>query len=107
MYRLEINKNLIPYKFNILLNNELFELRVDYNNKADLFTVSLYKDNVELCVGEPIIYGMPLFGDLQNRGNFPRVVITPIDESGESNAVTYDNLSTTVFLNVSVGDEVE
>lgn len=103
-YQLEINKDIIPYTFNVLLGDELYEMRVDYNNTADMFTVSLSKDGVQLCVGEPIIYGQPLFGDLVNRGDFPNVEITPFDDSGESNAVTYDNLSTTVFLNVTGGD---
>lgn len=101
---IEINKNLIPYKFNIALSNEIFEMRIDYNDTADLFTASLSKDGVELCVGEPIIYGKPLFGDLVNRGGFPTVTITPIDESGESKAVTYDNISRTVLLKVTGGE---
>lgn len=104
MYVLEINKDIIPYTFNISLQNEMFEMRIDYNNTADLFTVSLSKGGVTLCTGEPIIYGQPLFGDIANRGNFPKITITPIDESGENNAVTFDNLSKTVLLRVSGGD---
>lgn len=103
MYVIEINKDIIPYTFNIALSEELYEMRIDYNNTANLFTVSLSKNGVELCTGEPIIYGQPLFGDLANRGDFPKVTITPIDESGENTAVTYDNLSTTVLLSVTGG----
>lgn len=103
MYVIEINKDIIPYTFNIPLADELYEMRIDYNNTADLFTVSLSKGGVTLCTGEPIIYGQPLFGDLINRGNFPKVTITPIDESGESNAVTFDNLTRTVLMKVTGG----
>lgn len=103
MYVIEINKDIIPYTFNIALADELYEMRIDYNNTADLFTVSLSKGDVTLCTGEPIIYGKPLFSDLLNRGNFPKVTITPIDESGENNAVTFDNLSNTVLLKVTGG----
>ena len=105
MEYIEINKDIIPYTFNILLGDELFDIRVDYNDTADLFTISLSKDGVILCSGEPIIYGVPLFGDLKTRGNFPKITITPIDDSGENEAVTFDNLSSTVFL--VVGDENE
>lgn len=104
MYVIEINKDIIPYTFNILLSNELYEMRIDYNNTANLFTVSLSKDGVTLCTGEPVIYGQPLFGDIANRGNFPKVTITPFDESGENNAVTFDNLSNTVLLRVTGGE---
>lgn len=104
MYVIEINKDIIPYTFHILLNGEEYEFRIDYNNTANLFTVSLSKNGVELCVGEPIVYGIPLFNDLKTRGDFPTVSITPIDESGEHDAVTYDNLCTTVLLAVTGGE---
>lgn len=97
---IEINKDLIPYNFDILLNDDVYNMLVDYNNTADLFTVTLSKEGEVLCYCEPIIYGQPLFGDLVTRGNFPTVTITPIDESEESNTVTFDNLSRTVFLSV-------
>ena len=103
---INIEKDLIPYTFNISLFGELFEFRVDYNNTADLFTISLYKNGVELCASEPIIYGVPLFNDIVNRGDFPLVLIIPLDLNGETTAVTYDNLSSTVFLKV-FGDEDE
>lgn len=101
---INIHKDIIPYTFNILLDNELFEMRIDYNNSFDLFSVTLLKDGIELCAGEPIIYGQPLFGDFKNRGNFPNVTITPIDESSEFDSVTFDNLSRTVLLIVTAGE---
>lgn len=103
MYVIDINKDLVPYTFNIALDGVMYEFRIDYNNTADLFTVSLAKNGVTLCTAEPIVYGLPLFEDLKNRGNFPSVVIKPVDESGENNAVTFDNLSRTVLLQVSGG----
>ena len=106
MQILNINTSLVPYTFNILLNQELFEFRVDYNNTAGFFTVSLSKNGEVLCSGEPVIYGMPLFGDLKTRGNFPTVDITPMDESGAMDSVTFDNLSSLVLLKVTGGDMV-
>ena len=103
-YQIKIAKENIPYTFNILLSDEWYEFRIDYNNTANLFTVSLSKDDVELCVGEPIIYGMPLFNDLVTRGDFPKCTITPLDASGEMDSVTWDNLSSTVLLTVTGGE---
>lgn len=102
---LEINKNLIPYTFNIVLYGEQFSFRVDYNNTAHLFTVSASKNGVDLCTGEPLVYGVPLFRDLFTRGGFPLVVITPYDMSGRYDSVTYDNLSSTVQLYVELNDD--
>lgn len=107
MEHIFINKELIPYTFKIVLYNELFEFRIDYNKTADLFTVSVSKNDVQLCVGEPIVYGIPLFYDLFTRGEFPCVIITPIDPSGDFSAVTFDNLSSTVLLKVTYGGDDE
>lgn len=102
-YHIEINKEIIPYTFNISLAKQLYEMRIDYNNTANMFTVALSKDGEVLCSGEPIVYGVPLFDDLSTRDNFPAVVIIPLDESGETDTVTFDNLSNTVLL-LTVGE---
>lgn len=92
-----INKKLIPYSFNILLGDINFEMEINYNETADLFTAALYKDNKCICEGEPIIYGMELFKDIYDY-HFPAIKIVPLDEANENNTITYDNFSETVFL---------
>lgn len=104
MDTITINKDLIPYEFEILLADDLFKLRIDYNNTADLFTVSLYKDDELICV-EPIIYGIKLFQDTFQPDKYPALDIIPIDESGQITAVTFDNLCDTVLLKVDNGGE--
>lgn len=102
---LEIEKELLPYSCEILLADELFELHFNYNATADLFTVDLYKDGELICAGEPIVYGVPLWGDVYRAGDFPALDITPLDPSGESNTVTYDNLGETVLLIIDDSEE--
>lgn len=102
---LEIKKDLLPYRCEILLGAELFELHVKHNATADLFTIDLYKNGELVCAGEPIVYGIPLWSDVYRTGAFPAVDIIPLDPSGESNAVTYDNLGNTVLLIVDNGEE--
>ena len=94
---IEINKDLVPYQFNILLADEWFELYVDYNATADLFTVTIYKDDEMVCT-EPLILGVPLFNDVYQPERFPSVTLVPYGE-GE-NAITFENLGETVFLTV-------
>lgn len=101
---ISINKELIPYEFEILLADDLFKIRVDYNNSANLFTVTLSKDDEVICT-EPIIYGMPLFADVFQPDKYPAIEIIPLDESGQSNVVTFDNLCDTVLLIVDNGGE--
>lgn len=102
--RIEIKKSLIPYNFEIALPDELYSIDVFYNETADLFVIRLSKDGEVLCSGEPIIYGMPLFGDITN-SSFPKIEITPLDESKNFDKVTFDNLNDTVFLTVDYGDD--
>lgn len=96
--RILINKSLIPYSFDIMLADELFNLTVNYNEKHDFFTVALEKEGVMICEGEPIIYGSPLFGDIYKAGKYPCIDIIPLDESGERDTVTFKTLNESVFL---------
>lgn len=104
---LEIKKDLIPYECTILLAGEQFGMQFNYNATADLFTVDLYRDGELLCAGEPIVYGIPLWHDVRKADTFPALDIIPLDPSGESNAVTFDNLGETVLLIVDNGGDEE
>lgn len=104
--KIEIEKNQIPYKFEILLGAELFTIGVDYNQKYDLFTLSLEKDEEVISVAEPIIYGVPLWNNQKQPNVHPAVDIIPFDESGQETAITYDNFGVTTFLYIDNAEEV-
>ena len=101
---IKVDRDNIPYEYDITLSDENFRIGVEYNETAEFFTFRLSKLDeetgkyVEICAGEPIVYGMPLWNDVYRSGKFPALAIVPLDESGESNAVTYDNIEKTVFL---------
>ena len=103
--RIEINKNLIPYSFAITLGGEIFEIGVNYNEFADMFTLSLTKDRELICSGEPIVYGVPLFKDIYVSGKYPVIRIVPYDESNEKCTVTSENFNETVFLLIDNGSD--
>ena len=103
--RIIIEKSLIPYSFDILLGDELFTIGISYNKTHDFFTASLQKDDETICVGEPIIYGSPLFRDFYQAGVTPAIDIVAWDESGENKVVTFETLGETVFLTVDNQDE--
>ena len=71
--RIEIEKDQIPYSFDILLADEEFELGIYYNQRHDLFIIELIK-NEETLGYEPIIYGVPLFQDIFQE-NFPALLL--------------------------------
>ena len=98
--RLLVNKDLIPYNFNILLADELFNITIGYNEGHDFFTVALMKDDEMVCEGEPVVYGVPLFRDIYIVDKYPAIDIIPIDESGTQDTVTFENLGKNVFFTV-------
>ena len=102
---IEVDKELLPYNFNIVLAGEEFNMAFMYNKTADLFTCTLSKENEVLVYNEPVIYGVEMFADVYKSGLFPMLAIVPLDEAGNETAVTYENFGKTVFL--TIDDEPE
>ena len=95
---IKINKDLIPYNFDITLAGEVFNFRIDYNSTGRFFTVCLSKNGEIVCAGEPLIYGRPLWENVWRKGKYPQIDIVPYDDSGDRCKVTWSNLNETVFL---------
>ena len=94
---INIEKELIPYSFEIELGVELFQIGVEYNAVGDFFTLDLSKDDEILVRNENIVYGEPLFSKIYD-ARFPAPLIVPTDESGNETRVGWENLNKTVFL---------
>ncbi len=92
-----INKEQIPYQFELRLGAELFTFVIRNNDTYDFFTVDLFKNNKVLVYGEKVVYGVSLFSDVEDL-RFPVTLITPKDVSEQESHVTYENLGETVFL---------
>ncbi|MCG7318005.1 phage baseplate plug family protein [Brevibacillus laterosporus] len=101
---IEIEKEQIPYRFEIALPDTVFTFEVHWNSEYDFFTVDLERDGEVLATGNKIVYGVPLFSSSVN-DRFPRVEILPYDESGSTQVVTWATLSETVFLYVFEEEE--
>ena len=106
MEYIDIEKDLVPYRFEVDLDDELFTLEINYNPDYDFFTVDLEKDGEVLVVGEKIVYGTPLFADVWD-GRYPVQTILPWDESGLSSAVTWETLGVTCFLFTPTEEDLE
>ena len=102
---IEIEKELLPYNFDIALAGEEFNMSMDYNKAADLFTCTLSKDGEVVVYNEPLIYGVELFADVYRADYFPAISIVPLDEAGIETAITYENFCKTVFL--TIDDQLE
>lgn len=93
-----------PYSYDVSFGASYFTLTFKYNEACDLFTCTLSKGDNVLVYDEPIVYGKPLFSDIYIAGDFPAVNIVPLDPSGESKAITYDNFLVNVQLYIDNGE---
>lgn len=105
MEYIEIDKDLIPYRFDITLKEETYTFDVNYNYLKDYFTIDLFKNGEIIVLGEKLIYGKPLFLSAQYR-DIPKVEIIPLDLSNQTERITFENLNNEVFLYI-VGDNNE
>lgn len=104
--RIPVNKDLIPYQFDIELAGEVFNLRFDYNALHDFYTVTLSKSGKVVAYNSPLIYGQPLFAEAwQNNGKFPACDIIPLDLSDEADVVNAETFQEKVFLWIDNGKE--
>lgn len=97
MNYININKDLIPYTFDITLEGETYTFRINYNNVGDFFTVDLMREGEVIVLGEKLVYAKPLFLTAGHR-DIPRVDILPFDLSGGVSRITFENLNESVFL---------
>lgn len=102
---IEIDKDLIPYSFDMTLEDETFTFGVNYNYLKDFFTIDLLKNDEVVVLGEKLIYGKPLFLTTEHR-DVPKIDILPFDLSEQEDRITFENLGEEVFLYI-VGDDDE
>lgn len=100
---ISIDKDDVPYEFDIELGGTMYTFLVKYNDLMDVFTLDLFKeDGTPLVYGEPLIYGRPLF-DALSSVELPSVQLIPFDVADKEERVSYDNMNETVFLYVIEG----
>ncbi|GHU71752.1 hypothetical protein FACS1894184_18940 [Clostridia bacterium] len=88
----------IPYQFQIKLVNRTYTLVVKWNDYAACYTLDLISiDNIILAYGDPVRYGRPVFGNIEDE-RFPLPVIIPYSFIGNEEEVTRENFGRTVQL---------
>lgn len=102
MEYIDIDKNMIPYRFDITLEDKTYTFEVNYNALHDFFTIDLLKNGEVIVLGEKLVYGKPLFTTSKYK-DIPSVCIVPYDMSEQTDRITFENLNEQVFLYI-VGD---
>jgi len=105
MNYIEIDKNMIPYVFDMTIKGETYTFQVNYNVAHDFFTIDLYKNDEVMVLGEKLVYGKPLFMSAQYK-DIPKTIIIPYDVSENTDRITFENMNEDVLL-FMIGDDDE
>lgn len=105
MLYIPIDKDNIPYSFNMDVAGENFDFTINYNERFDFFTMDLSKDDEPVIYGEKITYGRALFSTFPDDTKTPQYPIIPFDDAGKENRVGWDNFMDSVFLYIGDPDE--
>ena len=97
---IDIDTSKVPYTFSVKLADKTYSFVIRYNDVGGFFTadLSIASTGKLLAYGDPIRYGRPLFGSIEDE-RFPLPVIIPLFLSGDKiDTVTWDNLGNDVKL---------
>ena len=97
---IEIDTSKVPYTFSVKLEDRTYSFTIRYNDVGGFFTadLSISATGEVLAYGDPIRYGRPMFGPIEDE-RFPLPVIIPLCLTGDDiDAVTWDNLGKEVQL---------
>ena len=97
---IDIDTSKIPYAFSVKLVDKTYSFTIRYNDVGGFFTADLAiaSSGEVLAYGDPVRYGRPLFGSIEDE-RFPLPVIIPLCLSGDKiDAITWDNFGSDVKL---------
>ena len=109
---MQINKELIPYSFSLLLSEREYDFSIFYNRYVDSFTMSLALNGQKLVSEEKINLAIPLFeaishDSFNNRNeNFFDEILVAYDLSFRATKINYENFYSSVFIYILNRNEV-
>lgn len=111
MRYLPIEKDKIPYSFDVKLSDRLYTITIKYNQISDEFTADLELGGKVLVQGKKILLGEPIFGEFAYDNNlnynpdFYRETLLPYDFSWQEEVINLDNFGDKVKIYVFEDDE--
>lgn len=97
---IDVDTSKVPYTFSVKLGDKTYSFVIKYNEEGDFFTtdLSIASSGEILSYGDPIRYGRPLYGNIEDE-RFPLPVIIPLCLTGDNiNEVTFNNFGKEVKL---------
>lgn len=98
-----VDVNNMPDIFDISLANDVFTFRIDYNEVADYYTVTIWRNGKRLLTQEPLLLGQLVGIDIPNP-ELPRIDIRTMDETGTATDAGKGNFGYDVQMYLDVVD---
>lgn len=98
-----VDINDLPDIFDITLVDDVYTFRIDYNEVADYYTVTIMKDDETLVTQEPLLLDNLVGFDLPDT-RLPRIDIRVMDESGNATDAGEGAFGTQVQMYLDVVD---
>ncbi|MCG7409039.1 hypothetical protein MH117_16600 [Paenibacillus sp. ACRRX] len=99
-----IDKELVPYSFEMDLGGRTYTFEIRYNHKHDYFTVDLLVGENALALGVKLVWGVPLFEAIETP-LFPLEEIVPYGDNLNEH-VTWDTLGRSVHIHLGEDDGI-
>lgn len=109
---IEIEKDLMPYRFDITLSGRTYTLAFNYNVDFDFFTADLFLGDTALVSGEKVVLNQFLFKEAAEDSehninpDFPEEILFVGSTDDSIQRVSYDNFGDSVLLYYAERDEV-
>lgn len=99
-----VDTNDLPDIFDISLAGSIYTLRIDYNELADYYTITVWDADSNLLLDqEPLILGELIGYDLPDK-RLPRIDLRVMDETGQAKDAGKGNFGYTVQIYLDVID---
>ena len=98
MKYIPLEKDKIPYSFDVKLSDKTYTIDIRYNNYSNEFTADLILGEETLVKGKKMLMGQAIFEEFayDNNGNknpkFYNELLVPYDLSWQEEIITLDNL---------------
>lgn len=93
----------LPDIFDITLVGENYTFRIDYNDEADFYTVTIQKNGVTLVTQEPLVLDQLVAIDIPN-SDLPTIDLRVMDETAVATDAGEENFGQNVQMYLDVVD---
>ena len=103
---INIEKDKIPYNFDLVVDGITYTFTINYNTTYNYFTFDLHIKDRPIVFGQKLVYMQPTFSSVMYR-DVPPIGVVPYDISGQATRCGHDELNEEVMLWIDDAEDEE